>query len=451
MQRVSQKTAAEGVRFPPRSTSFTGTGSSIPIPPALVHWLTQCGAKVASGSATTPRDPLGFHYVLATIPLRNLEFSDHRFNPREPEESRVQEIEASVLQLGLVTPLTCAYVPQVSNDPNHREASNESIVLVDGRHRFSALLSLKELPDVGRTWWNSAVQDIKIYYGLSHSEILLLATYLNRTRKNLRKGEYYRVLPSLFNERKCELKRSRNAVLTEREVFTSISAKAVPNKAYDLSIGRLVGIAAFTSTKPDSWYPMVGTHQRQVFRDPTKGYCPITAGNLAVLLGELCFAGPYTDDGGRRVVELENVFHLGRLFREQILVPVPSYERTSATIVCCKHWCMQALGKVIRGSRLSQAVLQAGLSPFSSKELDWGVMRRVVRAYFDIMRGQADIVNRIRESQKDDSELLRRAWSYQTQTGQIVPPLRDALNDIVPELAARTHGHSVKGSLRHSQ
>src|SRR5207245_2065052 len=127
--------------------------------------------------------------------------------------------------------------------------------LIDGRHRFDALQALS-IED--KQWANRARVDLKIYFGLSKSDLFSLSAYLNRTRKSLAKGEYYRVIVRIFEEKKKELEALDGKARTEEAVFKAISAQTISNRDFDLSIGRIVGLVAFDDEEADSWYPMVG-------------------------------------------------------------------------------------------------------------------------------------------------------------------------------------------------
>src|SRR6266566_5239694 len=234
------------------------------IPPDFAAWLEKAGATDwICDTAPSPRNAFARKFLLATVDLSKLQFEENDYNPREANQKKVNELKASVIQLSLLTPLTCAYL-----DPEDRGGEDgkdgEAVVLVDGRHRYIALKQLAADPASG-AWKDNARVDLKVYYGLSKSDLFMLATYLNRTRKNLRKGEYYKVVLDIYQSRELELQEQLGRPVTEAEVFDSISTRAVPDKAFDLSVGRIVAITAFDEEDSKGWYPMVGLSQKYRF------------------------------------------------------------------------------------------------------------------------------------------------------------------------------------------
>ena len=133
-----------------------------PIPTPLQKWLDDREATSARPSvALIPGGKKTREFVLVTVPLRNLEFKNNDYNPREPNEGKVNELAASISTLSLLSPLTCAYIDdaaaataaelsqegQADRKPNPRDSKSESekkdedesdgepVVIIDGRHR----------------------------------------------------------------------------------------------------------------------------------------------------------------------------------------------------------------------------------------------------------------------------------------------------------------------------
>ena len=339
---------------------------------------------------------------------------------------------ASIGQLSMLSPLTCAYVPP-DDRTSPENGSAEPVVLIDGRHRFSAL---QEMAKTDPDWASHARVDLKIYYGLQRSDLFQLATYLNRTRRNLRKGEYYQVIVKIFDEKKSEIEAETRKPATEKDIFSQISERAVPNKTFDLSIGRIVGLTAFDEEEAGAWYPMVGLNQRQRYQGPEgKGYCPLTAGNLAELLGNLCFPKPYDDSGKKRDTEIGNVLRLGRIFREHIINDfVEDYETATGETVACKFWCLSAFGSILHDSRLAQTSPSKSGWLLADPKPNWSIIESAVKAYRRVMEEQAGIVNQYKASKTQDPKFLIRAWSYQTQRDQVKVPLQDKLYSLVSDL-----------------
>jgi ParB-like nuclease family protein len=400
------------------------------VPKGLLQWLKARDAHaLIPDTALVPIRKGSKRFVLATVALSKLEFKTTRYNPRHPSTQKVNELAASISYLSLLTPLTCCFLEDKAKD----EDDLDDVILIDGRHRFNAMQNLAEQDP---EWRGSARVDLKIYYGLPKSDIFLLSTYLNRTRRNLRKGEYYKVIVEIYENRKAELEGGRGDAQTEKAVFEAISARELTNRNYDLSIGRVVGITAFDPEEDDAWYPMVGNRQNERILDgSSSGYCPLTAGNMAELLSYLCRPKPFSDYGEKRATEITNVVKLGGVFRKHILKPVESYGEATATTVACKHWPLSALGDIMSESQLFVPSDDEEWSPLSGNGISWSKIDRAIKVYRDTMVGQAEIVNEYRRT--DELALLKEAWSYQTQKDQIKGPLLEAMRKQVPEIQPR--------------
>lgn len=396
----------------------------------LDQWLRNRGAtEVVPDIALIPSGFSERRFVLATVLLSKLEFATHRYNPRTPSPAKVKELAASIRYLSLLTPLTCAYL-----EKDERDEDDDEVVLIDGRHRFEAL---KDLAAFDARWGKIAKVDLKVYWGLPKSDLYVLSTYMNRTRRNLKRGEYYQFIVKIYEQRKGELEGERGEPQTEEVIFLAVSAKELTDRNLDLSVGRIVGITAFDDEEDQAWYPMVGNHQNQrILSDPSLGYCPLTAGNMAELLRYLCLPRAYKDRGEKRSVEIAHVLRLGEKFRKRILKPVESYGEATATTVACKHWCLSAFGSILQESGVFRPSESGNGSPLSAVRQNWPAMEKALDAYYEIMGKQAEYINAYRTT--EDLSWLRKAWSYQTQTAQIKGPLYDALLESVPQIEARS-------------
>lgn len=358
-------------------------------------------------------------FVLASFPLEELEFSDHKFNPRTPNPGKVKELVASISILTMLTPLTCAYIQE----------NEEKVVLLDGRHRFEALKSIaEENPE----WAKQAKVDLKIYYNLEKSDVYMLSTYLNKTRRALHKGEYYQVIVEIYDSKYEEIVKKDGKEPTEAEIFKEISARELNNKNSDLSVGRIVGQTAFDDEQDGSWYPFVGSKQQDRIKTGNfrEYFCPITAGNMAKFLEHLCQTAPYSDNGERRAVEMTNVLELGERFTQEIFTePVKNYDRATGTTVACKHWVIDALGYLIEKDwyKVFLSDEDNGGSFLSNPDIKWVLLKDFLRYYKTVMGEQAKLTNEYRETENRD--LVENIWSYQTQTQQIVPKLKKAMEE----------------------
>lgn len=406
------------------------------LPSGLKKWLDERGCpNPRMDTAAIPANSDKRNFALATVPLGGLDFQDHSYNPRVPNPGKINEIAGSIQYLSLITPLTCAWIekPQQAGSKH-----KENLVLLDGRHRFEAL---KQIAADNKDFRETAKIDLKIYWGLKRADLFVLATYLNRSRRNLRKGEYYKFIVKIFEEKLEELQSGKKTPVIEREVFNAISSEQLTDRDFDLSVGRIVGEAAFDAENADSWFPMVGTHQSyrveenleagHPLRGKIEGYCPMTAGNLGDFLRPLCKTGPYDDRGETRSVELQNAIELGVLFRERILVPVEQRDEASRATMACKHWPLVAFGSALkRCSIFAQG--KSAAHPLAQSDIDWDVLAKVVDAYGNVMEEQATLLRAYKV--KPSTEALRKVWAYQTQRGQILPHLEEELTNRVKGL-----------------
>jgi hypothetical protein len=442
-----------GVRKVPVKSPAESPG---PIPTPLQKWLDDREATSARPSvALIPGGKKTREFVLVTVPLRNLEFKNNDYNPREPNEGKVNELAASISTLSLLSPLTCAYIDdaaaataaelsqegQADRKPIPRDSKSESekkdedesdgepVVLIDGRHRYNAL---RLLANEDKPWAESVLVDLKIYFDLPLSDVYLLATYLNRTRKSLAKGEYYKFIVEFWESKVNEWKREHRKDPREIDIWPTVESRDLTDRNADLSVGRIVGTVAF-DPEDKGWYPMVGVRQADKLPDGTPGYCPLTAGNLATLLEYLCYTGPYDDDGTERASELTNAIRLGRRFRRAILQPVEDFDVATSSSVGCKHWCLSALGFLMK--RWTAALIDGAPDGHKSflahPKLRWGRIEELLEIYLQALVPQAELINRYRklkDSEPEDAlDLLKGAWAYQTQRDQILSGLRPVL------------------------
>jgi hypothetical protein len=389
-------------------------GKTLFLPPKVEAWLKAHGAKDwVIESAPWPETGGPRTYVLATVALQGLDFVDTTYNPRKPNPPKVKELQASVRLISLLSPLTCAH--DLGNE-------KEPVVLIDGRHRYEAL---KLLAEEDRAWEAKARVDAKVFFGLTKSDLHVLATYLNRTRRALKRGEYYTAIVNIFEQKKLEVEQETGRSPPEDVVFNSILKRQLQDRDFDLSIGRIVGVCALSEEEGDSWSPYVGSHQGDRFRTDGKNlYCPLTAGNLAEFLRHLCLPKPYKDQGQNRAVEIGNTLDLGRIFRKTVFgLPTDTREEATYTTVGCKFWCMAALGSLM-GKWKELPAMEKKSSPFSHAEIPWTKVKAFLSTYVEIMKPQAAHINKFRNTSNQDD--LRAAWSYQTQQNQVLRPLRTA-------------------------
>lgn len=394
-------------------------------PGPLTDWIDDHHGYCSNPQSTTLVDGKEQKYILTTVKLEDLEFTNHRYNPRVPTIERVKDLQASITRLGLLSPLTCAYLNKQALE--NEEDKKECVILIDGRHRFNAL---KELAVVDAGWGKIARVDVKIFYNLTKSDLHVLATYLNRTRQSLKKGEYYRAIVNIFDEKLNELQRVKGDPAKENEIFDSINTSELSNRNIDLSIGRIVGLTAFNSEEQDSWYQLVGEHQFSKYTNSEgeQFYSPLTAGNLAEFLKSICYPGPYDDYGDKRDVEIGNVVELGRKFRKNVLIkPVKGKSEINGTTVASKYWCMSAFGSLL--SEMKGLSEKNGPSLLSDPDIKWSEMERALIVYSRIMEEQAEKIRRYKDS--NDPEFLKLAWSHQT--------IRDNVKNPMKELFEREH------------
>ncbi len=382
----------------------------------LKEWIKdKYGAEPIDYTANLPDNSTEkFRYVLTSIPIKELEFPTNDYNPRKPDQGKVNELAASIKRLSMLTPLVCAYI----------ETNPEKVVLIDGQHRYLALTQIgKERGN--SNWYQSLNIDLKIFYGLSSSQLHILSTYLNRTRRNLRKGEYYKAIVKIYFDAKEEYAQEKGKEGTEVEIFDRVG-KDLIDRNFDLSIGRIVGLTAFSEEEEGSWYPYVGIKQGEKLEQsktaPPKyepltagNYKPLTAGNLAQFLKNLCYPSPYEDDGTKRDIEINNVLKLGTYFTKYIFEPFPIKKTTDVVVssVASKYWCMLALGSIAK-KQLNVGEKEKGTqhSIMSNADVDWKQWEKFISIYGEIMKEEADRVKKAKDT--NNIEDIRAAWSFQT-------------------------------------
>jgi hypothetical protein len=289
---------------------------------------------------------------------------------------------------------------------------------------------------------DDAKVDLKVYYNLSESDLYLLATFLNRTRRALKKGEYFAALVNIYDSRREELERETGKPQKESAIFSNLQRPEIADRDFDLAVGRIVGITAFDEEEAGRWYPFVGRQQHDRFEfkdgggDAEVGYCPLTAGNMAEFLRPLCKIGPFNDFGESRAVEIHNVLRLGEIFRKEgILKAVKSYREPDATIVACKHWCIAAFGRILASAPITPRSSEAE-SILSNTKIDWTNTRKLVAAYMTVMEDQVPIIEKA-QAETDPGKrasILQKAWSYQTIGGRVEASMVAALRKEVPNL-----------------
>ncbi len=220
---------------------------------------------------------------------------------------------------------------------------------------------------------------------------------------------------------------------TESQVWASVESRDLTDRNVDLSVGLIVGRIAFDEEDNNGWYPMIGVRQLDKLADGTPGYCPMTAGNLATLLQYLCYTAPYDDDGTERASELTNSIRLGRQFRDVILRPVDDYDVATGSSVCCKHWCLSALGYLMKRwtDQLAEPSSDEHVSLLAYPKLKWKRIEELLQTYLEVMEPQAKLINEYRKLKDTEPaaalDILKGAWSYQTQRDQVLARLRPLL------------------------
>jgi len=397
------------------------------VPKDLEAWLQSRGASHISLEVTplpqyqfTPTDDKVLRkYVLATVNLRdlNLDFKSHKFNPRTPNRNKVNVLKASMIQLNMLSPLICAYIPK-----ENLKKDEDEVLLIDGRHRYDALCAMKtEFPE----WGKKAQIDLKIFVDLQRSDLHVMATYLNKIRQPLKKGEYFRAIFRIYEDKKEELTSKTGKTPTEEEVFRAISTEEFTDRNFAFSIGRIVGMTALDPEEGGAWYPLVGDYQNAKYSLDGQGYyCSITAGNVAEFLKFICKAGPYNDNGDIRSNEIGNVVELGISFSKRIMdIRISDRSEDNHTTVGCKFWCVSALGKLLS--------LLEGMPRENDREsimaqsdtMEWGLIDGFFLAYSEIMDDQAEKIHKYKQSEQMID--LKLAWSHQTQRDQVKKPLED--------------------------
>jgi hypothetical protein len=277
-----------------------------------------------------------------------------------------------------------------------------------------------------QSWFDNARIDLKVFYNLHKSDMHVLATYLNRTRRPLKKGEFYKAILRIYLEKKEELEGRTGEPVRESLVFESLVGAELSNAEFDLSIGRIVGTCALDEEEEGSWFPRVGNYQHDRFLiDGKPYYCPLTAGNLAEFLRHLCRPRAYNDFGEMRAVEFGNVIALGNRFSKIILdKPIAARGVVTHTTVACKFWPLAAFGGLV-GDCVDLPAKNSERHMMANTEIPWNTIDDLLKEYRSIMEGQAVVINNYLKSGLLVD--LKEAWSYQTQRDQVRKPLRELL------------------------
>jgi hypothetical protein len=400
------------------------------IPPELKKWLAKVDIKQLDYLKVESNWPFlqkgGRKYILVSPKLSLIAnvFDNHDYNPRKPSSGRINELRASISQLSLLSPLTCALLPK-----SELQESKENVVLLDGRHRFEAI---KQLHENFLDWKEDPRVDLKIFYGLDRSDLLILATYMNRTRRNLKKGEYYKAVVGIYENKEEEFISNRGIPPMEKEVFDAIEPGALQDKMSDLSIGRIVGIIGFDPEEYGRWVPNVGTYQGDKYQseDGLYYYCALTAGNLAVFLRHICQPSPYEDHGERRNIEIANVSKLGEFFNSYVFNErITKRDDPKKSSVASKYWVMHAFGSILEDYRKR---FSSENYIMSDPNVNLNKLSTVIREFGLIMEKQATIIKKYMTDKRFED--LKRANTYQTELGQVKPWLLEELKIRLPDI-----------------
>jgi hypothetical protein len=433
------------------------------IPPELKAWLDERDAFYTSAVARAP-DAEEHPFVLATLPLKSLNFQDGQYNPREPIPAKIKQLAASISSLTMLTPLTAAHV-DIS-----KSGGTEPVVLLDGRHRFKALeMIVKRQKELGETsrWSVDDRIDVKIYHSLSRSQLNALSVFLNEGRRSLKKGEYYSGLLTMYNNRAKEMSAKLHRMPNETEVFETLrNKKGITNLNLDLSIGLHVARAGFDG-EAKGWFPFVGKGQGSPIKgnveesfktneqdfnegvwgdekkrfeqkfDDTKvsleGSCPITAGNLAYFLKPLCrpsaFPGEKSYDF--RSTELQVVRRLGEEFQKCGILTGIENRGVTPALLACKHWTIRSFSNLLAGLPELMAIKGDEESILANAEREHEqLIKKGINAYAKACFAAAPKVNQFRDGLTANGDLDDTSlWAVQTQPRFILPGLAEALKE----------------------
>lgn len=169
---------------------------------------------------------------LGSIPLKWISHN-HRLNPRIPRHQFLKQLQGDIKSLGLLTPLTCALV-----DRGDIEAGTYEMLVIDGRHRLEAINQLLN----GITEDTDGNVDVKVISPEAPESFLYqLSLYLNRTRKALKKGEYFKHITELWQKAVEEMTTPDGPPL-ESAVFEFLKGTSeLYDAKKDLTIGRIIG------------------------------------------------------------------------------------------------------------------------------------------------------------------------------------------------------------------
>jgi len=417
----------------------------------LKQWLRERDAEIGNGAIKVKtflkKDPsidnwdnvLNRNYILTSIRLDKLDFKHHYFNPRTPNGDKVKELSASISQLSLLSPLTCVSL----RDDFVKD--NELVYLIDGRHRYSALMLLRnKRMETGNKFEEDVFVDLKIFYDTKRSDAYLMSNYLNRSRRQLKPGEYYGSIVKIYDEKENELiALTKDGVMPkETKVFKSISSE-LKNKELDLSVGRIVGQIAFNNEDRTSWFGYIGIDQNERMDETSaESFKPMTAGVLFHLLKPLCYNKAYDDTGEKRAIEINNAEELGRKYKNIVFRRKDfrkDRQEVTAMYIACKTYVSMAFGELLRDILLKDKKYKNHKleSVFASVDVDWNGVEDVLKHFVEIMEEQAKSINEFK-SKDINYDILKKTWSYQTQKNQV-------LAGLIPEMEKKL-GYKIHGN-----
>jgi hypothetical protein len=428
-------------------------------------------------------EPLEIHYVVGLVPLDCID-DVHRanvYNPRHPRGTHRDDLMDQVGTYGLIQPLVGTLD---AKGPTRRP---QQLYLIDGRHRYHALLELDQAlkADIRRMALEAMHQDhdeqsisditrlksprqrsieimshykpkrekidgsdasplipMKIYLGQDDVERIGMAVFLNKGQKKLAGGEEIEKIFRALSE----------ALEQEKEGGEATEAAAVRRVAKgqgaDVTLVVLSQHVTAVMNDPDSpWFEIIGRYQGELASDGDRRK-PLTAKNFLNFVDKIVDAEPLNSLGRRRRdLEVARLNRLGNIFYAEFRWPedLPSKSnRYTATSLLCRSFVIETVGMV-----LNEKFAEEKTKLFSAKEDPsdevWKSLSVCVRQLHDALKDQAGIRAEF-ETKKDALEGRRSDKSDAPKGAQREALLLDidrlrgklwSLDTIIPSLKIR--------------
>lgn len=410
-------------------------------------------------------------YLLALVPMDCVDdiTHAHRYNPRHPKEDHRDRLMHQIGTYGLIQPLVATF-------DKARGSSEHQVFLIDGRHRFHALLALdpdlhadvvarskegsqrrdvEALSDISKlrepkpearasiqTYtprWDideegepgSPMVPVKIYFKQDEVERIGMAVFLNKGQKKLAGGEEIDRIFDAFDKALQEDAQDHETPSEVRAAERVMKGRGTTDSTL-VVLSRHVAAAMRDQESP--WNILIGRWQGEALEedDEVVRKKPLTAKNYLAFARELVTAGPMEEyDEDLREAEIHNLDRLGEVFSKKFGwpddIPTPD-NRYTATALLVRSFLITAVGSV-----LSKRHSEAGKPLLSTRSLSQAKWERITNDV-DVIQGELTKQAKLRITFETKKKKLRDA---ERGTVKMSSPDRQALLIDVDELRGK--------------